>query len=439
MANGFIPIRVTNPNILQNFAAGQQIGQQRKQFRQQQDDRETAQAKNLQVEQLMGQVFNPVSSEQLGGQDVGPQLTSDQAMEELFQLNQDLGNQVMTQIGAVDQRKRDDAARRASKILATPPEQQDAEIKRQAQQLLSEGRDPTDTMGLLGLNPEQRRLSLKSIELAALSVKDRLSQGQGLKPTSLMKNIEATGEVRGTPGFQDAVRQQLAKPVGTTVNVGGSGAKKFQEELSRINAKTFGRVTEESDTAIDVNQSLDVLEGIDLDSDALEPAKQALARWGNAFGINTSGLANIQKGEAFLAEAQRMVLAVKSSQKGPQTDKDEVTIRQTVANMGNTPEGNQFIMDSARALNNRRIERKEFYDQYIQDNDGQFKDLDGQSADSAWGKFKRRTPMVSPIIKTPDGLPVFFYQFKELAQQRRPGITDQEILRAWGVKHAVKR
>jgi hypothetical protein len=247
--------------------------------------------------------------------------------------------------------------------------------------------------------------------------------------TSLEKNLIAAGFTPGTPEFQAEVQKFIEKPTGTTVSIGGS--KKFKEKVAESHAKTFGRIGEEADAAIDANQSLSVLENIDVNTGALEPAKQALASFGMAFGLDTSGLANVSAGEGFNAEAQRIVLAVKASQKGPQTDKDEVTIRETVSNLGNTKAGNQFIIDSARALNNRRIERKGFYDNFIEEAGGDFKDETGKTADRAWSEFKRNTPMISSNLRTPEGLPVFFYRFEESVRAANPDASRIEIIEAW--------
>lgn len=249
--------------------------------------------------------------------------------------------------------------------------------------------------------------------------------------TSLEKNLVAAGFKPGTPEFEAEVLKNINKPSGTQITIGDSGDKKFSEAIASSQAKTFTRVQEEADAAIDTNQSLDVMENIDVETGALEPLKQGLSKWGAAFGLDTSGIANVSAGEAFNAEAKRLVLSVKASQKGPQTDKDEATIRSTVANLGNTKEGNKFIIDSARALNNRRIERKEFYDKFLEETGGKYKNEEGKTADSAWSSYKRNTPMLSKNLRTPDGLPVFFYKFEEDVRAANPDASRAEILEAW--------
>ena len=252
----------------------------------------------------------------------------------------------------------------------------------------------------------------------------------GEKPpalTSLQKNAAALGLAPGSPEYNDFITKGATQSL---VKIGAQD-NAFSKALGAKNAATFGKVNEQRDSAIEANQSLDVLENIDVASGKLEPFIQGLAAWGKAFGVDTSGLANVSAGEAFNAEAQRIVLSVKASQKGPQTDKDEATIRKTVANLGNTQEGNQFIMNSARALNNRRIERADFYDNFIQENGGKFRDENRQTADAAWAKFKRETPMVSANRRTPEGLPVFFYKFNQEVRQANPDASKAEILQAW--------
>ena len=82
-------------------------------------------------------------------------------------------------------------------------------------------------------------------------------------------------------------------------------------------------------------------------------------------------------------------------------------------------------MDSAKALNNRRIGRADFFDQFLEDNET----LKG--ANRKWSEFKRQTPMVSSTQRTPQGLPVFFWKFEQAVRSANPDATRAEILEAW--------
>ena len=326
-------------------------------------------------------------------------------------------------------RENDVLTRTALNALSLPPEQQRAFLVQERQKFITEGRDTTNIDSALALDDAglNQALNFQAKQgLALADVAKRQFPEAKTAETSLQKNLIAAGLTPGTPEFEAAILKSTQKPL---VSIGGE--KKFKEAVATGQAKTFARVGEEADAAIDANQSLDVLEAIDVDTGALEPAKQGIAAFARAFGIDSSRLANVSKGEAFNAEAQRIVLSVKASQKGPQTDKDEVTIRKTVASLGNTKAGNQFIIDSARALNNRRIERKDFYDGFIQDNDGSFRNEQGVTADRAWSEFKRKTPMISSTMRTPEGLPVFFYKFEQDVRNANPDATREEIIEVW--------
>jgi hypothetical protein len=248
--------------------------------------------------------------------------------------------------------------------------------------------------------------------------------------TNNEQKVVSEGMKLGTPEAIARVTELNSKSGGNVVNLPAE-EDSFSKKLGEAQAKGVMLVNEQANAAVDANQSLSVLENIDIETGALEPAKLALASFATAFGIDGSKIANVAGGEAFNAEAQRIVLSVKASQRGPQTDKDEITIRKTVAALGNSKQGNQFIIDSARALNNRRIGRKDFYDQFLQSTGGKFKNSDGVNADAAWSKFKRETPMISANQRTPEGLPVFYYKFEEAVRSANPDATRGQILEAW--------
>lgn len=398
------------------FQQGQQIGQpfaNRQALAQQQQQQ--AQLSGLQRQALQG---DEAALGQISDPAIVASIQSVLATQDEATRTENLReNEVLTR-GALD-------------ALALPPEQRRAFVQRQSEKTKSEGRDTSRTDALLQLDDNQFNQGLEQQARQGLTVQEVAKQqfGAGQKPTTLQQNLQAAGLQPGTPEFQEAVLASITKPQ-TTVTV-GSGDTAFAKELAKGQAKNVATVREEADAAIDANQSLSILENIDVNTGALEPAKQGLAAFANAFGLDSSKLASVSAGEAFNAEAQRLVLSVKATQKGPQTDKDEATIRKTVANLGNTQQGNQFIINSARAMNNRKIGRKDFYDNFLEESGGKFRNEDGTTADAAWSKFKRNTPMVSSKLRTPEGLPVFFFKFEEVVRSANPDATKAEILEAW--------
>lgn len=313
-------------------------------------------------------------------------------------------------------------------------------LERKRAQFISDGRDTTNIDGALARDDAGLTESLTLQARQGQSIADRAKQmfpdaAKQPVPTSLQKNLEAAGFVPGSPEFQAEVVKALEKS-GTTINL-GSGEQAFAKEMAKGQAQTVATVRDEASQAVELNQSLSVLENIDVNTGALEPAKLQLASFANAFGLDATKIANVAGAEAFNALTETIVLAVKATQKGVQTEGDQRTIKSTVASLGKSKAGNAFIIDSARALNNRRIERKDFYDGFLEETGNKFTNSDGVTADSAWIKFKRDTPMVSAKQRTPDGLPIFYYKFEEAVRGANPDATQAEILEAW--RSAEKR
>lgn len=98
----------------------------------------------------------------------------DEALRELFALNPDMGNQVFESMGAQDQASREEAARDAAAIRALPFEQRRPAILERAARLEAQGRDASDTLSLLEMDEQNQNMSLRTIEMAALSARDRL-------------------------------------------------------------------------------------------------------------------------------------------------------------------------------------------------------------------------------------------------------------------------
>ena len=314
----------------------------------------------------------------------------------------------------------------------TDPVQRRLFLERKRAQYVENKRDTSNIDRALTLDDAELEKILTMQAERGQDLTTRLNRMFGDRElTNNEQKVVSEGMKLGTPEAIARVTELNSK-AGSTTNVTVSPEEgAFSKEMAKGQAKNVALVNEQADAAIDANQSLSVLENIDIETGALEPAKLALASFATAFGIDGSKIANVAGGEAFNAEAQRIVLSVKASQKGPQTDKDEITIRKTVAALGNSKQGNQFIIDSARALNNRRIGRKDFYDQFLQSTGGKFKNSDGVNADAAWSKFKRETPMISANQRTPEGLPVFFYKFDEAVRNAYPDATRAEILELW--------
>ena len=219
---------------------------------------------------------------------------------------------------------------------------------------------------------------------------------------------------------------QRAKPTPqTVVNMGTQGLTEEQKALAKQRVNRYGKITDDADAASQEIDSINQIRAIDLDTGFGTEVKSTAAKVINALGGKGDDLLNVNVSdvEKFNAVAEKQVLNVMSSQKGPQTDQDAIRIKKTVAGTENTKEANAFILDSMEAIANRKIEQQAFWDSYLDSNDGTLKGVQ-----AAWAKYKKETPMVSEVVKNPQtGKPMFFYQFREAF----PGRDEAEVIQAW--------
>jgi hypothetical protein len=227
-------------------------------------------------------------------------------------------------------------------------------------------------------------------------------------------------------------RQYGEKPPSTVVQVGGKKETAYEEETGKGLAKSdvadYNRVIERGQLADDSINSLMQMKTIDVSQGKFEPMKQALGSFlegavpGSAKRLMD---VNVAAGESFTAIAGDLVLKKMQAQKGPQTESDMKQIRTTVANLGNTPEGNEFILNSALASELRAQEMRDFYNEYRSEK-GNLK-----GANKAWREKIQTVPMISSVPMTETGLPMFFWQYKQAAAQKFPNKTDREIEDMW--------
>lgn len=243
--------------------------------------------------------------------------------------------------------------------------------------------------------------------------------------TSQVKNLVAAGFTPGTEEFQS----ELLKTIGPSTTIIGSGEKEESKALARQRVAKFGDVQQAAEQATTLLENLDQLDTIDVETGALEPAKIAIARVAEGFGVDAKDLANVTGAQAFNAVSTRLVNDILNAATGPQTDQDAIRARQTIASLGDTPGAVTFKNNSLRSLALRQVEQRDFISAKLDE------DKNLTTANKEWREFKRKTPSLSSVVKGPNGLPVFFFQFKQSAAQRRPGISDQEIIQAWRGAH----
>ena len=210
------------------------------------------------------------------------------------------------------------------------------------------------------------------------------------------------------------------------VSVNTGSDKKESEKLAELRVKRLDEVQQKAIQAEEQIESINQIKSIDLDTGLGVETKGQIAKVWDSIGGDGKALTGVDPSDVqkFKAVATKQVLDIMSAQKGPQTDQDAKRIENAVASLGNTKEANEFVMDAAISIANRKIEQSEFMERYLEEN-GSLK-----GADAEWRDFKIKTPMVSEVVKDPvTGNPVFFYQFREKMKIRN--FDDQDIVEAW--------
>jgi len=147
-----------------------------------------------------------------------------------------------------------------------------------------------------------------------------------------------------------------------------------------------------------------------------------------AFGIDPAtvpGFESISSGQQFNGVMQNIVLTQMQAQKGPQTENDAKRIEQTVASLGNTPQAREFLLESAMAVNDMKILKRDFWQRYKNET-GSFNGAGTAWRDSLGGAgMVRKHPKHGFIMF----LPEWFSENR--AHPDNAGKTDAEILKVW--------
>lgn len=213
----------------------------------------------------------------------------------------------------------------------------------------------------------------------------------------------------------------------TTINLGEKGRSEEQKALSKSRVKRYDKLFDDAENAIDQNELLKSLVNVDVTTGFGVQTKAKIASFFNMFDPSLGEIiTGVDATAVQVANAitSKMVNSELNNAKGPQTEGDAIRARQTVATIDNEKDAYTFIISQALAINDRRIEQHAFYADYLDTNET-FK-----GADKSWADYKRKTPMLSDVVKN-EGLPMFFNEFKQQTQARNPNASDERVVNMW--------
>lgn len=149
----------------------------------------------------------------------------DQALTRLFQVSPELADQVFEGIGAISQSQREEAGRRALEIQSASPELQPQIIRRQAEELRAQGRDPKDTESLLTMSPQDIDNALRFTQAAAQTIQQRA--------TGVLEERRVAVAERGVELREDELTAARSLAESTRINKQVEGNLKTEEGLRK--------------------------------------------------------------------------------------------------------------------------------------------------------------------------------------------------------------
>ena len=216
------------------------------------------------------------------------------------------------------------------------------------------------------------------------------------------KSLAGTGQ----PGINQVGEYRRTIAPRTDVRVGGPILESAEQKgMGEFNIKNFGEASIAAGLALKTLPSLDIQSQIlnkgfttGFGTEVQKAGASVLA----ALGVPEAAKFATDA-QTFLAATQQAVLQKQLEQKGPQTEADSRRVTQTGAQLGNTVQANQFLIDVAREQLKRDIERKTFLEKWFKTNetlrgadDAWFSGAGGQSLFDRPGLKKYAAPVQAP-------------------------------------------
>jgi hypothetical protein len=317
----------------------------------------------------------------------------------------------------------------SASIEGKPLDVQKQEVGRRIAMLTDQGRDATDTQRLYDLLDSGDENKVKQATMAISQAAQKGTLQGHIKAPQQQKIDPYSGLPVGSPEHQAFARQRIAKS-GTRINV-NTGAKsqtEWDKGFAKMGVERYQKVNEAGNLANDIIDQVSTVEAIQTPQGALEPAKLKAGALYEAFGGDPKTFSDsIAAGQSYQALTLDMMLDKTKKLKGAISEKEMDVIRKTVPQLGNTPEANQFLIDTAKASAYKARAKAEFYDTYRDKHINNPKKL--ANVGNEWRKSRWNDPLITR--HKVNGLPVFKHQYEEQILQEYPDATQEEISHNW--------
>jgi hypothetical protein len=174
----------------------------------------------------------------------------------------------------------------------------------------------------------------------------------------------------GTPNLAyQSYSKDKAKAGATNVSLNSNAVLEKEEgkEKGKFNVQMYADAATSAKTARKLNSQLEIMRRYVDATGWGAGAKSVAAGFFASFGV-PGAEDYATNAQTFNAAAKEVVLQKQLMQKGPQTESDAKRIEETGASLSNTPQANTFILDVAKAQNNRDIQYQTYLDNYWRKN-----------------------------------------------------------------------
>ena len=225
----------------------------------------------------------------------------------------------------------------------------------------------------------------------------------------------------------------------------GDVNKGVNEALNKAQIKNFAGLQEKANVADGAMASLNMAISLnDQSGDEILPS-DLQAFGGNiltSIGLDVDkfkALGNVTDGQKYIGLINDQLLNKMQAQKGPQTKEDQAIMKETLANLGNTREARNFLLKSARAINQRDIDKFQFFENYLQEKGNL------RGADKAWFEDQKGLSMFGrnkiaerlELKRTGKIVNKFVFRndFMRAAEIANPDATKEQLRAEWKRKY----
>lgn len=306
-----------------------------------------------------------------------PDESQEMAVMRMMADNPAEARRVLDTVGVNTQQQKEDAAAFATEALSSSPDRLPKLIGQRVQKLASLGRDPSETLMLLDLPPQDQVSALMGLKAAALTELQRTAGGAGASEREFESLMEGFSEeekakarrVRAglTPRAIGSAAQTIAE-TGLAASVGESQAiikqqEKFAEEAGKLKAQlklepsvANAVVTAKNDAALAMKVSEEGRSN-DLAFSVYETAMSGLAgslggtATGPAVGYMPAITSNQQIAEGAIAAMAPVLKAIfRASGEGTFTDSDQKLLMSMLPTRRDSPAARKSKLENVDAI-----------------------------------------------------------------------------------------